>query len=137
MRDQVRQKFSTVIERKDLMMVGTDCKDLKAIFPNDESVDCILAINVVYFLHPLREYLKEMYRVLKPCTGRILLSCKESVRDCTPATYEDNTVFHNVDFDHISTLCKEAGFKVTTESVHCEKDSIITNDFILMKLCKI
>ena len=137
MRDQVSQKFSTVIKRKELMIVGKDCKDLLEIFPNDKSVDCILAINVVYFLHPLREYLKEMYRVLKPCSGRILLSCKESVRDCTPATNKHDTVFHNVDFDHISTLCKEAGFEVTTESVHCEEDSIITNDFILIKLSKI
>ena len=143
MRDQVSQKFSTEIKTKDLIVVGTDCKDLKEIFPKDESVDCILAINVVYFLHPLREYLKEMYRVLKPCTGRILLSCKESVRDLAPATDEKDTVFHNVDFDHISTLCKEEGFQVTTERIDCEKVSMvskvstISDDFILIKLCKI
>ena len=76
LREKMNAKFEKEIERGDLTMIENDCKDLKDIFPDDDSVDCILAVNVVYFLHPLDEYLKEMYRILKPKTGRILLSCK-------------------------------------------------------------
>ena len=43
---------------------SADCKDMP--FLEDESVDKIVAQNVVYFLHPLDVYLKEIRRVLKP-----------------------------------------------------------------------
>ena len=134
LRNQVAEKFEKEIQRNELMLVGTDCKDLKGIFPNNDSVDCILAINVVYFLHPLGEYLKEMYRVLKPKDGRILLSCKENVRNTT-SIEDESTVFRNTDFDRIAIQCKEAGFEVEIENVHFEENSA-WNDFVLIKLSK-
>ena len=134
LRAQVAHKFATELKRNDLVLVGTDCKDLKEIFPDDDSVDCILAINVVYFLHPLGEYLMEMYRVLKPNRGRILLSCKENVRNTT-SLEDDSTVFKNTDFDQIAMQCREAGFEVEIENVHFE-DNPAWNDFVLIKLKK-
>jgi len=134
LRAQVAQKFEKEIQRNELTLVGTDCKDLKEIFPIDDSVDCILAINVVYFLHPLGEYLKEMYRVLKPKDGRILLSCKENIRNTT-SVEDETTVFKNTNFDQIAAKCKEAGFKVEIEEVHFEENPA-WNNFVLIKLKK-
>ena len=131
LRNEVETKFSNSIDRKELTLIGTDCKDLTNIFPNDNMVDCILAVNVVYFLHPLKEYLKEMYRVLKPCTGRILLSCKENVRN----TGKDSTIFRNMDFDHVAMECKEVGFSVDIENTHFVENPIM-NDYVLIKLHK-
>ena len=48
LRHQISQTFAKEIENEELILFGTDCKDLKNIFPMDNSVDCILAINVVY-----------------------------------------------------------------------------------------
>jgi len=134
LRAQVAHKFGTELKRNDLVLVGTDCKDLKEIFPDDDSVDCILAINVVYFLHPLRGYLMEMYRVLKPNRGRVLLSCKENIRNTT-SLEDDSTVFKNTDFDQIAMQCREAGFEVEIENVHFEENPA-WNDFVLIKLKK-
>ena len=133
LRDEVSKKFSKEVEKNELSLFGTDCRDLSNIFPKNDSVDCILAINVVYFLHPLGEYLKEMYRVLKPKSGRVFLSCKENVRDSTSTI--DSKYFKNLDFDRIAVQCKEVGFDVDVENVHFEENSTI-NDFLLIKLYK-
>ena len=133
LRHQIRKKFAKQIENKELILCGEDCKNLKNIFPMDNSVDCILAINVVYFLHPLEEYLQEMYRVLKPQIGRILFSGKTNSRNY--GLENSSSIFQNIDFSQIAARCKDAGFQVELENVHIEENSIM-NDFTLIKLYK-
>ena len=41
----------------------------------NESIDKVLAVNVIYFLDPLDSYLREILRVLKP-GGRVMFGCK-------------------------------------------------------------
>ena len=135
LRCQVGQKFFKEIQNKELILVGTDCKDMSNIFPLDGSVDCILAVNVVYFLHPLEEYLQEMYRVLKPDTGRIILSCKIPLSLQSSDSENTSSVFKNMDYGRISVQCKDAGFKVDVENVNFGENSSM-NDFTLIKLYK-
>ena len=134
LRDQVSKKFAKEIENKQLTLFGTDCKDLNIIFPLNNSVDCILAINVIYFLHPLKDYLRELYRVLKPRTGRVLFSCKSHVE--MSDSENTNPIFKNMDFDSISRQCQDVGFNAEVEKVHFEENSFM-NDFTLIKLDKL
>ena len=48
-----------------MQLSGLDGKDLSSLFPAASSVDLLLAVNVVYFLDPLEDYAREMYRLLK------------------------------------------------------------------------
>lgn len=53
---------------------SNDAKDMRS-FLRTSSVDKLLAVNVVYFLDPLEEYIEEIARVLKP-GGSALFACK-------------------------------------------------------------
>ena len=132
LRNKIVQKFSKEIEKEKLVILDNDCKDLSDIFPNNNTVDCILAINVVYFLNPLEIYLQEMYRILKPRTGRVLLACKNSV---SKQQRPPNSAFKNVDFEEICLKCRDVGFKVEVENMHFDENSLM-NDFTLIKLYK-
>lgn len=58
---------------------GNDAKDMG--FLENDTVDKMFAMNVVYFLDPLSVYLAEMHRVLKP-NGSVTFGCKfDSVKD--------------------------------------------------------
>lgn len=46
-----------------LDVYGNDAKDMSS-FLEANSVDKIYGMNVVYFLHPLEEYTKELYRIM-------------------------------------------------------------------------
>ena len=50
--------------------------DAVALPLENNSIDIILGMNVVYFLHPLESYLKEMHRVLKP-GGYLIFGTKQ------------------------------------------------------------
>ena len=65
-RNQLKEKFGNKIE-----LFENDAKNLKGII-NNNSMDKILLINVIYFLNPLDSYLKEFKRILKK-DGTILL----------------------------------------------------------------
>lgn len=88
---------------------GDDCRGMPYL--QDNSVDSMFAMNVVYFLDPLPEYLKEIHRVLKPSTGQIVWGCKF---DKVP---KDNEVFVNVQEDKVVQIMKDAGFEVTSEAI--------------------
>jgi ubiquinone/menaquinone biosynthesis C-methylase UbiE len=86
-----------------------DAKDMSS-FLNDESVDKMFAMNVVYFLDPLSIYLQEIHRVLKP-GGIVVFGCKFE------ALPQDSKEFVNIKEAAIVESMKEAGFKVTSTKV--------------------
>jgi len=100
---------------------GNDCKDMSSFLEND-SVDKIFAMNVVYFLDPLLDYSKELYRVLKPNgLGTIIFGCKLG------AVPKDGNVFINVEADSIKDSMEKAGFLVTSEFVNVSEDNPMQN----------
>jgi len=76
----------------------------------DDSVDKMFAMNVVYFLDPLPDYLKEIRRVLKP-GGEIVWGCKF---DKVP---KDSEVFVNVEEAKVVAMMEDAGFQVSSERI--------------------
>ena len=72
-------------------------KKLKGFIEN-ESIDKILLINVIYFLSPLEEYPLEFNRILKG-SGIILITGKFS-----PASKIDQSVFANTDLDGLRSI---------------------------------
>lgn len=73
----------------------------------------MFAMNVVYFLDPLEEYLKEFCRVLKP-GGTITLGCKFG-----PLVKTDE--FINVEQEPIVTAMEQAGLRVDVKVVNPEQ----------------
>ena len=51
-------RFSEKIEIYEIDLIDT------SNFIQDETIDYIIAINVIYFLNPLEDYLNEIYRIL-------------------------------------------------------------------------
>jgi ubiquinone/menaquinone biosynthesis C-methylase UbiE len=89
-------------------LFDADAKNMP--FLADNSVDKIFAMNVVYFLDPLDEYLKEIYRVLKP-NGTIVFGCKfAAVRGAAPP-------FVNTEPAPILDAMRAKGFVVSSEMI--------------------
>lgn len=86
-----------------------DAKSMQ--FLQDASVDCVLGMNVVYFLQPLLEYLAEFHRVLKP-SGSLFWGCKFEA-----AKMQDSSVAKNNAQAPIIEAMEAAGFRVRTEQV--------------------
>lgn len=99
-----------------------DCIEMPYL--NDNSVDKIFGMNVVYFLHPLEAYLQEMKRVLKP-GGKIVFGCKFGSVPKQGATVE----FVNVNRNEICNALSREGFDVSTEKVVVDED-IETSNYI-------
>jgi ubiquinone/menaquinone biosynthesis C-methylase UbiE len=94
-------------------LYDADAKNMP--FLADNSVDKMFAMNVVYFLDPLAEYLKEIYRVLKPNgAGTVVFGCKfGALKDAAPP-------FVNTDSGLIIDAMTAAGFAVSTEAIELE-----------------
>jgi len=105
----VREDLPKTDQEININIHGEDCKSMSYL--QDGSVDTIFAMNVVYFLDPLPDYLKEIHRVLKPGTGEIVWGCKF---DKVP---KDNEIFVNVQEDKVVQTMKDAGFEVTAQSI--------------------
>ena len=87
-------------------------------FLEDNVVDKMFAMNVVYFLDPLPDYLREIHRVLKPGSGTVVFGCKfPSVRDAPPP-------FVNVRPEPIVQAMQAAGFDVSCQEVDVEGSPI-------------
>ena len=100
---------------KNIVILENDAKDLSDEIP-DGSIDKILAINVIYFLKPIREYILEFKRILKK-GGIGYLGCKfESIKNF------DIEVAPNRNEREIITQLSSVGFKVSSEFVDLGED---------------
>eukprot|EP00040_Diaphanoeca_grandis_P013566 m.68644 g.68644 ORF g.68644 m.68644 type:complete len:194 (+) comp23979_c1_seq1:1166-1747(+) len=89
-------------------IVDTDARSME--FLGDATVDKIVAVNVVYFLNPLPEYLRELLRVLKP-GGMVLFGCKfDMVSSSAPP-------FINTNQSGVVDAMVSAGFEVEVVEV--------------------
>ena len=100
---------------KNIVILANDAKDLSNEIP-DGSIDKILAINVIYFLKPIREYILEFKRILN--NGGIgYLGCKfESIKNF------DIEVAPNRNEREVIAQLSSVGFKVSSEFVDLGED---------------
>jgi SAM-dependent methyltransferase len=96
----LQQKFASAIASQTLTLYNQDAKHLP--FLEDDSVDGIYALNVIYFLHPLDEYLQELVRVLKP-GGTLVFGVYEMAKRLDPS------IFVNQDWNKCLEAMKRAG----------------------------
>ena len=100
---------------KKIVILESDAKDLSNEIP-DGSIDKILAINVIYFLKPIREYILEFKRILKK-GGIGYLGCKfESIKNF------DIEVAPNRDEGGIITQLLNLGFSASSEFIDLGED---------------
>lgn len=93
-----------------LEIYGQDAKDMRT-FLGDGSVDRLLAINVVYFLDPLRAYADEFFRVMAPGARGLFAGKFNFIQE------NHDAVFVNKDCEAITDVLSEAGFDFRTEEV--------------------
>ena len=100
---------------KHIVILANDAKDLSNEIP-DGSIDKILAINVIYFLKPIREYILEFKRILNK-GGIGYLGCKfESIKNF------DIEVAPNRDEGAIITQLLNLGFSASSEFIDLGED---------------
>ena len=100
---------------KNIVILENDAKDLSNRVP-DGSIDKLLAINVIYFLKPIEEYILEFKRILKK-GGIGYLGCKfESIKNF------DIEVAPNRDEGAIITQLLNLGFSASSEFIDLGED---------------
>ncbi len=100
---------------KNIVILDNDAKDLSNIV-SDGSIDKLLAINVIYFLKPIEQYILEFKRILKK-GGIGYLGCKfESIKNF------DIEVAPNKDERAIISTLSNLGFNVSSEFVNLGED---------------
>ncbi len=100
---------------KNIVIVENDAKDLRNKVP-DGSIDKLLAINVIYFLKPIEEYILEFKRVLKK-GGIGYLGCKfESIKNF------DIEVAPNRDEKAIISQLSKLGFNASSDFIDLGED---------------
>ena len=112
---EFRKKLLNMKLPKNIVILENDAKDLSNEIP-DESIDKLLAINVIYFLKPITEYILEFNRILKK-GGIGYLGCKfESIKNF------DIEVAPNRNEREIISQLSSAGFYVSSEFVDLGED---------------
>lgn len=104
---------------------GDDAKDMSS-FINNNTIDKLLAVNVIYFLNPLRSYADEMYRIMKKGGKGVIVSKKT-------AMFGHSDIFINKNINEIATTFKEAGFNVSVEKVELGNPILNYTAIILVK----
>ena len=100
---------------KNIVILDNDAKDLSNKV-SDESIDKLLAINVIYFLKPIEQYILEFKRILKK-GGIGYLGCKfESIKNF------DIEVAPNRDEGAIITQLLNLGFSASSEFIDLGED---------------
>ena len=100
---------------KNIVILENDAKDLSNKIP-DGSIDKLLAINVIYFLKPVEQYILEFKRILKK-GGIGYLGCKfESIKNF------DIEVAPNRDEGAIITQLLNLGFSASSEFIDLGED---------------
>ena len=117
---EFRKKLLNKKLTKNIVILENDAKDLSNEIP-DGSIDKLLAINVIYFLKPIEEYILEFKRILKK-GGIGYLGCKfESIKNF------DIEVAPNRDEGAIITQLLNLGFSASSEFIDlCEDRSLYT-----------
>ena len=112
---EFRKKLLNKQLPKNIVILENDAKDLSNEIP-DGSIDKLLAINVIYFLKPIEEYILEFKRILKK-GGIGYLGCKfESIKNF------DIEVAPNRDERAIISSLSGVGFSVSSEFVDLGED---------------
>ena len=100
---------------KNIVILENDAKDLSNKVP-DGSIDKLLAINVIYFLKPIEEYILEFKRILKK-GGIGYLGCKfESIKNF------DIEVAPNRNEREIISQLSRVGFNASSEFIDLGED---------------
>ena len=100
---------------KNIVILENDAKDLSNEI-SDGSIDKLLAINVIYFLKPIEEYILEFKRILKK-GGIGYLGCKfESIKNF------DVEVAPNRSEKEIISQLSKVGFNVSSEFIDLGED---------------
>ena len=100
---------------KNIVILDNDAKDLSNKV-SDESIDKLLAINVIYFLKPIEQYILEFKRILKK-GGIGYLGCKfESIKNF------DIEVAPNRNEGAIITQLLNLGFSASSEFIDLGED---------------
>ena len=108
--DTFRNKLIQKFKNQNVTILSNDAKNLSDIV-KDNSFDKLLAVNVVYFLHPIIDYAREFFRILK-INGLGVLVCKfESIKNF------DDKVAPNKNLEDIVNAFEKAGFRVKTEFI--------------------
>ena len=108
--DTFRNKLIQKFKNQNVTILSNDAKNLSDIV-KDNSFDKLLAVNVVYFLHPIIDYAREFFRILK-INGLGVLVCKfEGIKNF------DNKVAPNKNLEDIVKAFEKAGFRVKTEFI--------------------
>jgi len=108
-RKELASTYADETQRGTLEIVADDAAVFMKASLQNESIDRIIAVNVIYFLNPIDTYMHEFYRVLKP-GGIIVFAVKEAAKKNTPL------VFVNVDWDECVNAMTRAGFKAEKSS---------------------
>ena len=112
---EFRKKLLNKQLPKNIVILDNDAKDLSNEIP-DGSIDKLLAINVIYFLKPIEEYIFEFKRILKK-GGIGYLGCKfESIKNF------DIEVAPNRDEGAIITQLLNLGFSASSEFIDLGED---------------
>ena len=112
---EFRKKLLNKQLPKNIVILENDAKDLSNEIP-DGSIDKLLAINVIYFLKPIEEYILEFKRILKK-GGIGYLGCKfESIKNF------DIEVAPNRDEGAIITELLKLGFSASSEFIDLGED---------------
>ena len=100
---------------ENIVILGNDAKDLSNEV-HDGSIDKLLAINVIYFLTPIKDYILEFKRILKK-GGIGYLGCKfESIKN-----FDVEVAPNRSEREIISQLSK-VGFNVSSEFIDLGED---------------
>ncbi len=112
---EFRKKLLNKQLPKNIVILENDAKDLSKEIP-DGSIDKLLAINVIYFLKPIEEYILEFKRILKK-GGIGYLGCKfESIKNF------DIEVAPNRNEGAIITQLLNLGFSASSEFIDLGED---------------
>ena len=112
---EFRKKLLNKKLPKNIVILENDAKDLSNEIP-DGSIDKLLAINVIYFLKPIEEYILEFKRILKK-GGIGYLGCKfESIKNF------DIEVAPNRDEKAIISQLSNLGFSASSEFIDLGED---------------
>ena len=112
---EFRKKLLNKQLPKNIVILENDAKDLSNEIP-DGSIDKLLAINVIYFLKPIEEYILEFKRILKK-GGIGYLGCKfESIKNF------DIEVAPNRDEKAIISQLSKLGFNASSDFIDLGED---------------